>query len=101
AKRESGAAVPESVSPTDAMTGRELVEALDGELARLSPRYREPLVLCHLEGLTRDEAAVRLGVPVATLKSHLERGRKKLADALTARGCALGIGLLATFATSP
>jgi RNA polymerase sigma factor (sigma-70 family) len=101
AKREGGAAVPESVSPTDAMTGRELVEALDEELARLSPRYREPLVLCHLEGLTRDEAAVRLGVPVATLKSHLERGRKKLADALTARRCALGIGLLATFATSP
>jgi hypothetical protein len=29
---------------------------------RLSAIYREPLVLCYLEGLTRDEAAARLGV---------------------------------------
>lgn len=99
-KREGGAAVRSTVSPADAMTGRELVAALDEELDKLPPRYREPLVLCYLEGLTRDEAAVRLRVPVATLKSQLERGRQKLAAALTARGCVLGIGLLATFATA-
>jgi RNA polymerase sigma factor (sigma-70 family) len=99
-KREGAAAVPESVPPMDAMTGRELVAALDEELDKLTTRYREPLVLCYLEGLTRDEAAARLGVPEPTLKSQLERGRKKLADALTARGCALGVALLATAATS-
>ena len=49
------------------------------------PIYREPLVLCYLEGLTRDEAAARLGVPPATLKSQLDRGRKRLGDALTKR----------------
>src|SRR5262249_48019707 len=58
------------------------------------------LVLCYLEGLTRDEAASRLGVPIATLKSQLERGRKKLGDALTRRGVALGVGLLAVAVTS-
>ncbi len=100
AKREGAAAVPESVAPFDAMTGRELVAALDEELDKLSARYREPLVLCYLEGLTRDEAAGRLGLPEATLKSQLERGRKKLADALTARGCALGVALLATATTT-
>ncbi|OWK38471.1 sigma factor-like helix-turn-helix DNA-binding protein [Fimbriiglobus ruber] len=94
------AAVPEAVSPADAMTGRELVAALDAELDRLPPRYREPLVLCYLEGLTRDEAAARLGVPVPTLKSQLERGRKQLADALAARGHGLGVALLAVAATS-
>lgn len=99
-KRESGATVRPTVSPADAMTARELVAALDEELDKLPPRYREPLVLCHLEGLTRDEAAARLGIPVAILKSQLERGRRKLAGALAARGCALGIGLLATFATA-
>src|SRR5205823_2946300 len=67
----------------------------------LPPRYREPLVLCYLEGLTRDEAARRLGVPAATLKAQLERGRKRLAEALTRRGCVLGAGLLALAATSP
>ncbi len=100
ARREGAAAVHEWVPPADTMTSQELVAALDEELDRLPPRYREPLVLCYLEGLTRDEAAARLNVPVATLKSQLERGRKKLADALTARGYTLGVALLATAATS-
>jgi RNA polymerase sigma factor (sigma-70 family) len=100
-RREKSVAVPDSVQPVDRMTGRELLAALDEELDRLPPRYREPLVLCYLEGLTRDEAAARLGVPAATLKSRLERGRKQLGDALTKRGCVLGAGLLALAATSP
>jgi RNA polymerase sigma factor (sigma-70 family) len=100
ARREGAAAVPEAMVPADPMTSQELIAALDEELERLPPRYREPLVLCYLEGLTRDEAAGRLGVPEATLKSQLERGRKKLADALTSRGCTLGVALLVTAATS-
>jgi RNA polymerase sigma factor (sigma-70 family) len=94
AVREARAATPELTSPVDTMSGRELLTALDEELDKLPPRYREPLVLCHLEGLTRDEAASRLGVPIATLKGQLERGRKRLAGALTKRGCALGSALL-------
>jgi RNA polymerase sigma factor (sigma-70 family) len=101
ARREARAAVPEAVHPVDQLTGRELLAALDDELDRLHPRYREPLVLCYLEGLTRDEAAARLGVPASTLKIRLERGRKRLGDALTSHGCALGVGLLALAATSP
>jgi RNA polymerase sigma factor (sigma-70 family) len=99
--RERRAARPEGVSSLDQMTARDVLAALDEELAKLPVIYREPLVLCYLEGLTRDEAATRLGVPAATLKSQLDRGRKKLADALTARGCGLGAGLLALAATSP
>src|SRR5262249_49158708 len=95
ARREAQAAVPEAVQPVDRMTGAELLAARDEELDRLPPRYREPLVLCYLEGLTRDEAAARLGVPAATLKTRLERGRKRLGDALTRRDCTLGAGLLA------
>jgi RNA polymerase sigma factor (sigma-70 family) len=101
ARREARAAVPEAVVPVDQMTGPELLAALDEELDKLPPRYREPLVLCYLEGLTRDEAAARLSVPAATLKIRLERGRKRLGAALSKRGCALGIGLLALAATSP
>jgi RNA polymerase sigma factor (sigma-70 family) len=82
-------------SPPEDLTVRELLHALDEELDRLARRYREPLVLCYLEGLTRDEAALRLGVQPNTLKIQLERGRKKLADALTRRGCTLGTLLLA------
>jgi RNA polymerase sigma factor (sigma-70 family) len=100
-RRERTAAVPEGVAPTDHMTGTELLAALDDELDRLSAVYREPLVLCYLQGLSREEAAARLGVPAGTVKIRLERGRKKLADALTARGVAAGLGLLALAVTSP
>jgi RNA polymerase sigma factor (sigma-70 family) len=100
-KREARATPAPSESPLDQMTGREAFAALDEELDRLPAIYREPLVLCYLEGLTRDEAAARLGVPAATLKSQLDRGRKKLADVLTRRGVALGAGLLALAVTSP
>jgi RNA polymerase sigma factor (sigma-70 family) len=100
ARRENRFAVPEAVQPVDRMTGRELLAALDEELNRLPSHYREPLILCYLQGLTRDEAAARLGVPPATLKSHLERGRKRLGAALTRRGCGAGAGLLALAATS-
>jgi|GEM_PF-3027726 len=95
ARREAVAAVHEIALPVDELSARELLAVLDEELGKLPSRYREPLVLCHLEGLTRDEAAERLGVPVATIKSRLERGRKKLGDALTKRGMTLGAGLLA------
>src|SRR5262249_5607489 len=87
--------------PVDRMTGRELLAALDAELDKLLPTYREPLILCYLEGLTRDEAAARLGVAVETLKVRIHRGRKRLHAALVRGGCALGAGLLALAATSP
>src|SRR5262245_27118456 len=101
ARREAKAAVSASVPPVDRMTGRELLAVLDEELDRLPPSYREPLILCYLEGLTRDEAAVRLGIAVETLKVRIHRGRKRLHNALTKGGCALGAGLLALAATSP
>jgi RNA polymerase sigma factor (sigma-70 family) len=100
-RRETGAAVPEAVEPVDRMTGRELLVALDTALDGLPARYREPLVLCYLEGLTRDEAAARLGVPLATLHTRIDRARKKLHAALTKAGCALGAGLLALAVSSP
>jgi RNA polymerase sigma factor (sigma-70 family) len=95
--RERKAARPEGVSSLEPMTGREALAALDEELDRLPALYREPLVLCYLEGLTCDEAAARVGIPTGTLKCQLARGRQKLGDALARRG--LGVGLLGV--TSP
>ena len=53
----------------------EVWRSLDDELAALPARLRGPLVLCYLEGRTRDEAAGQLGVSVSTLKRLLARGR--------------------------
>jgi RNA polymerase sigma factor (sigma-70 family) len=99
-RRETAAANPDAVQPVDRMSGRELLAALDTELDRLPPRYRDPLVLCFVQGLTRDEAATHLRVPVATLHTHIDRGRARLAAALARRGITLGAGLLAGLAAT-
>jgi RNA polymerase sigma factor (sigma-70 family) len=99
-QRERSAAVREVTRPVDQMTGRELLDILDEEMDKLPARYREPLALCYLQGLSREEAAARLGVLPGTLKSNLERGRKRLGQALTRRGCVAGAGLLILAATT-
>ncbi|HEV3439684.1 MAG TPA: sigma-70 family RNA polymerase sigma factor, partial [Gemmata sp.] len=100
-KRETRAAVPEAIEPIDRMTGRELLTALDTAMDGLPSRYREPLVLCYLEGLARDEAAARLGVPLATLHTRIDRARKRLHEVLTNAGCTLGASLLTLLVSSP
>jgi RNA polymerase sigma factor (sigma-70 family) len=72
----------------------ELCRVLDEELQRLPRRYRDPLLLCYLEGRTRDEAAEQLGCALGTLKHRLERGRGLLRQRLTRRGVTLSAALL-------
>jgi RNA polymerase sigma factor (sigma-70 family) len=78
----------------DQASGKEEQAIFDEELARLCEAYRVPLVLCYLEGKTRDEAAEQLGWSFATLKRRLEAGRKLLAQRLLRRGVQLGAVLL-------
>jgi RNA polymerase sigma factor (sigma-70 family) len=76
-------------------TWRDVRAALDEELARLPDRYRAPLVLCYLEGKTRDEAAQALGWSLGALRGRLERGRDLLRARLLRRGLGLSSALLA------
>ncbi|WP_406698839.1 sigma-70 family RNA polymerase sigma factor [Singulisphaera sp. Ch08] len=64
----------------------DLYSVLDEELSRLPGRYRAALVACELEGMSRREAALQLGVPEGTLSSHLVRGRRLLKERLGRRG---------------
>ena len=54
---------------------------LHEEIARLPQRYREPVVLCYLEGLTSEQAAVRIGCPAGTVWSRLSTARQRLRGA--------------------
>jgi RNA polymerase sigma factor (sigma-70 family) len=82
-----------AVASADDLTWGEVRTILHAELAALPQRYREPLVLCHLQGLTQDEAANRLGWTAATLKGRLQRGREVLRSRLERRGLGLSAAL--------
>ncbi len=73
---------PETIPPPSADDNRELFDELD----RLPEKYRAPLVLCHLEGLTYQQAATRLNCPVRTIQTRLRRGRDRLKRQLIRRG---------------
>ena len=66
----------------------DLRSAIDEEVDRLPSAYRSVVVLCHLEGLTRERAADRLGCPVGTVNSRLSRAGELLKARLTRRGLA-------------
>jgi RNA polymerase sigma factor (sigma-70 family) len=85
-RREGNTPSKTSTNPLAEITAEELLNVLDEELLRLPDRLRAPLVLCYLEGATRDEAAHRLNCPLGTLKHDLERGRDRLSQSLTRRG---------------
>ncbi|MBN9523165.1 PD40 domain-containing protein, partial [bacterium] len=60
------------------------------------------VVLCELDGVSRRDAAGRLGVPEGTISSRLAKGRKLLADRLRKRGvAALGLAALAPAVVPP
>jgi RNA polymerase sigma factor (sigma-70 family) len=58
------------------------------ELDRLPAKYRCPIELCHLQGMTYEQAARQLNWPVATIKSRLTQGRLRLRSRLVRRGLA-------------
>ena len=68
---------------------------LDEEIARLPEKYREPVVLCHLEGMTRERASAQLRCPESTVGVRLMRARERLRAGLARRGYAVAAGALA------
>jgi RNA polymerase sigma factor (sigma-70 family) len=83
------------VEPPAELVWQELRPILDEELLRLPDKYRQPVVLCYLEGKTRREAAHLLGWPEGTVATRLHQARERLRQRLTRRGLALSAGVLA------
>jgi RNA polymerase sigma factor (sigma-70 family) len=74
---------------TDPVARDELRVALHDEIDRLPERYRRPVILCLLEGMTQENAAARLGWTAGSVRGRLARGKARLRDRLTRRGIAL------------
>ena len=57
---------------------RDLRETLEHHLEKLSPKYREPLILYYLEGMDYKEVSEILQIPISTVGVRLARGRAML-----------------------
>lgn len=99
---DKDATIPVVASSEEVLASMSVLEAgriLHEELAGLPVRLRDPLVLCHLEGKTRDEAARALGCTLGTLKDRLLRGKNLLRTRLTRRGVGLPAAMIANLLT--
>ena len=81
------------IAPSGAAEAADLRAILDEELARLTEKYRTPLILCELEGRTHEQAAAEIRCPVGTVKSRLSRAREQLRSRLERRGLSAMAGL--------
>ncbi len=75
-EQEASTRVVESMLPEEPHDDEHAL--LHEELGRLPEKYRAPLVLCYLQGMTYDVAARSLRVSPNTLRGRLARAREKL-----------------------
>ena len=71
-------------TPEDEASRREFWEHLRRGLEELPAEQREAVVFCDLEGMSYEEMADVLGVPIGTVRSRIFRGRRALQGRLGA-----------------
>jgi hypothetical protein len=81
--------VPDRAAAEPDAADQDALRVLDVEVGRLPDHLRVAVALCELEGVSRRDAAARLGVPEGTLSSRLAKARAVLARRLRGRGIAL------------
>ena len=78
----------DAVYAADQSEPSDLAPVVQAEVQRLPDKYRDPVVLCYLEGRTHEEAARLLDWPLGTVKGRLARARDLLRSRLMRRGLA-------------
>jgi RNA polymerase sigma-70 factor (ECF subfamily) len=74
----NGSEPDRSSGPEEDVIRRAEIDALAARVACLPARYREAVVLRHVQDLSYAEAAEALGQPVGTVKANVHRGLKML-----------------------
>jgi len=69
-------------APDQALTDRERSALVSAALSRLHPKYRIPLVLKDVDGLSYNEMQQALDLPLTTLKIRVVRARCQLQEQL-------------------
>ncbi|MEZ5333003.1 MAG: sigma-70 family RNA polymerase sigma factor [Thermoanaerobaculia bacterium] len=77
---------PELQSPETGMRRSDLAAALEASVQRLRPEYRTVMELRFREGLSYEEIAEITGLPMGTVKTHIHRARKAMAEHLEELG---------------
>ncbi len=73
-----------SSEPADAEYARiSLGDDIQKALLELPLDFREAVVLCDVVGLSYEEIALAVAVPIGTVRSRIHRGRKMLREMLT------------------
>jgi RNA polymerase sigma-70 factor (ECF subfamily) len=73
---ESFSYIDEHEIETDA--SQELLPSIGGMLRSLPEKYRQALILTEYQGLTQQEAAIRLGLSLSGAKSRVQRAREQM-----------------------
>ncbi len=87
-----------SVAPPHQSNDGDLAKIIHEEIDRLPGHFWVAVVLVDIEGHTHEQAARHLGCAVGTVKSRLDRGRKRLRARLVRRGVAAAAALAAATA---
>ena len=74
---------PEGRPEGAAGLGPEEAASLEAVIGQLPERYRTAVILRHVHGMALDDIAAITQTPVATVKTHLHRGRSALRKLLT------------------
>ena len=74
--------VSDNPSPADVAMNTELREALEHCVGALNPEHREVVVLIDVQGASYEDASAVCSVNVGTVKSRLNRARRRVRDCL-------------------
>ena len=75
-EREAAVEAPAATEASDPIARTEL----EAVLGLLSASQRQVLLLAYFDGLTQSEIALRIGMPLGTVKTHARRGLERLAE---------------------